>query len=210
VDQADETSRLRPAKRAAIIAGALEVFAREGFSRSSIDAIATASGVSTRTIYKHFTDKAALFAAVLADSAAQVAAEETALIEHHLGDVARPAQVEPALISFATAWLSGGAESRKHQALIQQAHTEAAHLGASTVAAWWQEGPGRVRAELAAHLARWSRDGLLRIPDAERAAAHFSQLVSATPGPPSIPPSPRERKVWIAAGVRAFVRGHHS
>lgn len=209
MDRADEGTRLRPAKRAAIIAGALEVFAREGFSRSSIDAIATASGVSTRTIYKHFTDKAALFAAVLADSAARVAAEETALIEHHLDDVTRPDQVEPALIAFATAWLASGAEPHGHQALLRQALTEAAHLGAPTVLAWWEAGPGRVRAALAAHLARWSRDDLLRIPDTDRAAVHFSQLVSASPGPPTAPLSQRERDVWVAAGVHAFVRGHH-
>ncbi len=205
----DEVSRLRPAKRAAIVAGALEVFAREGFPRSSIDAIATASGVSTRTIYKHFTDKAALFAAVVADSAARVADEETALIEHHLGAVTRSDQVEPALIAFATAWLSSGVAPQGHQALLRQALSDTAHLDAPTVTAWWEAGPGRVRTELAAHLAQWNRDELLRIPDPDRAAVHFAQLVAATPGPPTAPPSPREREVWVAAGVHAFVRGHH-
>jgi len=209
VERTDEGSRLRPAKRAAIVAGALEVFAREGFPRSSIDAIATASGVSTRTIYKHFTDKAALFAAVVADSATRVADEETALIEHHLGDVTRPDQVEPVLIAFATAWLSSGVAPQGPQALLRQALSDTAHLDAATVTAWWEAGPGRVRAELAAHLGRWSRDGLLRIPDPERAAVHFAQLVAATPGPPAAPPSPREREIWVAAGVHAFVRGHH-
>lgn len=202
------SGRLRPAKRAAIMAGGGEVFARDGYQRASIDAIAAASNVSTRTIYKHFADKAALFAAVIADAASQVAEEEIDLIERRLSPVTRADEVEPALVAFATDWLTGLPQSATRRALIGQVHAEAAHLGPELVTAWWQSGPGRVFAELAAVQARWSEAGLLRIPDTERATIHFSQLVSATPGPPTASVTPEERVSWIADGVSAFVRAY--
>lgn len=59
---------LRPSskrKYLAIVAAAREQFLEHGFSESSVDAIADSAGVSKRTVYKHFEDKQALFAAVV-------------------------------------------------------------------------------------------------------------------------------------------------
>ncbi|ARF77320.1 hypothetical protein B7C62_22225 [Kitasatospora albolonga] len=195
--------------------GGREVFARDGYARASIDAIATASATSTRTIYKHFADKYALFATVIVDSATHVAEAEIALIERHLPAAANAEEAEAALLAFATDWLddtgdwlSGLAHSAAHRALIGQVRAEAAHLDAEVIARWWQAGPARVRAELAAVLRRWDGAGLLRVPDADRAAAQFARLVSATPGPPASAVAPDERAAWIADGVTVFVRGH--
>lgn len=208
-------SRLRPAKHEAIMTGGREVFARDGFARASIDAIATASGVSTRTIYKHFADKSALFAAVIVDSAGRVAEAEITLIDRHLAPVREAGDVEPALRDFALDWLddtgdwlAGIPHSVAHRTLIGQVHAEAGHLGSEVIAEWWQAGAGRVRAELAATLARWAEAGLLRIADAERAAVHFSGLVSALPGPPASTLPAAKRTAWITDGVAVFVRGH--
>ena len=52
-------------KRAAILAGATEVFRLEGFDAASMDRIAEVSSVSKRTIYNHFGSKDALFEAVV-------------------------------------------------------------------------------------------------------------------------------------------------
>jgi len=52
-------------KRAAILAGAVEVFRLEGFESASMDRIAEVSRVSKRTIYNHFGSKDALFQAVI-------------------------------------------------------------------------------------------------------------------------------------------------
>lgn len=202
--------RLRGDKRAAILSGALQAFVRDGFSRASIDTIANEAGVSTRTIYKHFTDKATLFTTVITESAATVAAQHTVLVERHLDAVASRDQVEPALAAFAHAWLSDTRQPEAHRALIRQVDTEADHLSAEAVAAWWQAGPARVRAELAARLRRWAEADLLRIDDAERAAVHFARLISATPGPPGTPTNTRGGKDWITAGVRAFLHGYHA
>lgn len=209
--------RLRPAKHEAIMTGGCEVFAREGFARASIDAIATASGVSTRTIYKHFADKSALFAAVIIDSAGQIADAEVALIARHLLPVQSQEEVEPSLRAFALdwlddtgSWLAGIPHYAAHRALIGQVHAEAGHLGSEVIANWWDAGAGRVRAELAQTLACWSEAGLLDIPDPERAAVHFSRLVSALPGPPASTIPATERLSWITDGVAVFVRGHQA
>lgn len=53
------------AKRAAILAGATEVFRTEGFDNASMDRIAEVAKVSKRTVYNHFGSKDALFTAVV-------------------------------------------------------------------------------------------------------------------------------------------------
>ena len=208
VEAAGRKARLRPEKREAIMAGAREVFARDGYERASVDGIAAVAGVSNRTLYKHFADKAALFAAVIAESAARVAEEETGLIERLLSPVDTAEDVEPALVAFATEWLTGTTQSATHRALIGQVHAEAAHLGADIVAAWWQAGPGRVMAALTATMARWVDVGLLRSDDPERAAIQFSELISARPGPPGSAFTQRQRRAWAASGVAVFVRAY--
>lgn len=62
------------------MAGALTVFARDGYMRASVDAIAAEAGVSTRTIYNHFQDKAQLFQTVIQESATRVAEAQIAII----------------------------------------------------------------------------------------------------------------------------------
>ncbi len=53
------------ATRRRIIDSAYELFYRDGFSRSGVDAIAKAAKVTKRTLYYHFNSKDALLAAVL-------------------------------------------------------------------------------------------------------------------------------------------------
>ena len=49
-----------PAKRAAILASAKQLFAEHGFDGVSMDQIAQAAGVSKLTVYSHFGDKETL------------------------------------------------------------------------------------------------------------------------------------------------------
>jgi AcrR family transcriptional regulator len=49
-----------------VLDAAVELFANRGIEKTSVDAIATASGVSKATIYKHWSDKDALCLEVLA------------------------------------------------------------------------------------------------------------------------------------------------
>jgi len=52
-------------KRAAILEAAKQLFAKEGFAGVSMDKIAAEAGVSKLTVYSHFGDKEALFAAAI-------------------------------------------------------------------------------------------------------------------------------------------------
>lgn len=54
-----------PAKRAAILDAAKRLFIRQGYGKSSMSAIAAEAGVSKLTLYSHFADKEALFAAAI-------------------------------------------------------------------------------------------------------------------------------------------------
>ena len=57
--------RLTDRKRAAIVNAAVEEFIASGYDATSMDRIAARAGVSKRTVYNHFENKEALFAAIL-------------------------------------------------------------------------------------------------------------------------------------------------
>ena len=63
-----------------VLAGAREVFLREGFEGASVDQIARDAGVSKATLYSYFPDKQALFMAVLT-SQCQMQSEQAMGIE---------------------------------------------------------------------------------------------------------------------------------
>lgn len=58
-------------KRAAILAGAIDVFISMGYELASMDKIAETAGVSKRTVYNHFGSKENLFQAIVDDFLAQ-------------------------------------------------------------------------------------------------------------------------------------------
>src|SRR6202048_3408817 len=58
-------ARESSAKPNAIVLAALELFARYGYRKTSIDDIAQAAQVAKRTVYLHFENKAAVFLAIL-------------------------------------------------------------------------------------------------------------------------------------------------
>jgi len=59
-------------KRQAILDAATQLFLRDGFDRSSVDEIAEAAGVSKRTLYDYFGDKAGLLQAVFDESSTRL------------------------------------------------------------------------------------------------------------------------------------------
>src|SRR5277367_5459605 len=52
-------------RTAALMSAATRVFLREGYGQASIDKVATEAGVSTRTIYERYKNKADLFGGVI-------------------------------------------------------------------------------------------------------------------------------------------------
>jgi AcrR family transcriptional regulator len=62
-------------RRQAILDAAKQVFFEEGYATASMDRIAARAGVTKRTVYAHFENKQALFAAVVTGACANVVAQ---------------------------------------------------------------------------------------------------------------------------------------
>lgn len=62
------------ATRAALLAAAREAFATQGYAGTGTEAVVRAAAVTRGALYHHFTDKAALFAAVFEAVAAEILA----------------------------------------------------------------------------------------------------------------------------------------
>ncbi|WP_052423141.1 TetR/AcrR family transcriptional regulator [Nonomuraea candida] len=196
----------RADKRQAILAGALTVFARDGYSRASIDAISASAGVSTRTIYNHFEDKAQLFEAVIQDSAARAAEAQIALIERHLNKII---DLETDLIEFGRDWTAPMPAYADHFALVRQINAELGHIPRAAIDAWQATGPLRVRHELALRIAKFADRGLLRVADPERAALHLLLLISSdVPAYEGDVLTEEQADEMVTSGVRAFLHGY--
>jgi AcrR family transcriptional regulator len=207
-----DTDRRRSDKRRDLLDGALEVFAADGYARASIDAIARAAGVSSRTIYNQFGDKAGLFEAVIVDSARRVADSQVALADRLLGGVpARTRDVEAALVAFGRVWATADPEFATHFALVRQVRAEIGHVPPDALRAWQEEGPRRVRRSVAEHLRRMAEAGLLDLDDADLAANHLILLVANEAidraQDRAAPPGRAEIHRLADAGVRTFLHG---
>ncbi|GAB3883577.1 TetR/AcrR family transcriptional regulator [Kibdelosporangium lantanae] len=189
-------------KQRALLDGALRVFARDGYSRASIDALAAEAGVSTRTIYNHYGDKAALFRAVILDSSDRVAAREIEIATALLG---RVVDLEADLVEFGIRWATPDPDFAPHFALVRQIRADLDHIDPATVAAWQERGPLRVRAALADHIRRLSDEGLLSVSDASLAALHLVQLTAGSVA--AVPPD-ADREEVVRAGVSVFLRAY--
>ncbi|TDD41865.1 TetR/AcrR family transcriptional regulator [Nonomuraea terrae] len=192
-------------KRQAILNGALTVFARDGYTRASIDAISAEAGVSTRTIYNHFADKTELFLTVIQESATRAADVQIAIIDRHLRKVT---DLEADLIEFGRDWVTPRPDSAAHFSLVEQIKAEAGHIPQEAIDAWQETGPRRVRRELAGHLRRLADRGLLRIDDPDRAALHLLLLIAAELPAHQASLSPEELTETVPAGIHTFLYGH--
>ena len=193
-------------KRRALLDGALAVFSADGYSRASVDNIARAAGVSTRTLYNHFGDKAGLFEAVIVDSAQRVADAQIITVQRYLG---RIADIEADLIEFGRVWATSSPQYAPHFALVRQITADADHIPQHALDAWQQAGPLRVRAEIAEHLRRIADAGHLTIEDPEIAATHLIALVTAGRAfHAPVPASESEIHRLADAGIRTFLHGY--
>ncbi|MCA1217084.1 TetR/AcrR family transcriptional regulator [Streptomyces sp. 8L] len=197
----------RAGKRRAITRGARTVFGREGYARTSIEAIAAEAGVSTRTIYNHFEGKEALFSDVVHESAGQVA---DAFAER-AREAVKGADPRGDLIALGLAHVGQRTHFPEHFAMVRQIKAEAGHFPPAVIDTWQQAGPRRVQREVADRLAAMAAAGHLRIGDPSTAALHFVALVSSeiTLRPyGSASPAPKEVAASVARGVDAFLHGY--
>lgn len=161
-------------KRRAILDTAAEVFGELGYERASIDAIATASGVSKPTIYSHFGTKEQLFRESIAEAAAQVNSQSMAAIN--------------ALDVSTDGWRDGlgalGAalvecqRSACAQSLQRQIHSEITR-DPDVFDAVEARATRPILDALAGRLAMLGNAGHLRVPDPQLAARQFLALIGA-------------------------------
>jgi len=159
------------ARTEALINAATRVFLREGYGLASIDKVASEAGVSTRTIYERYKNKADLLGAVI-----------TRLVNRDMTTVLAPAELDrldprDALTAIAHTMMRR-ARDPESAALFRIVATEAFRF--PELAAKMRES-GKVRWECA--VADYFRGqverGTLNLASPERAAALFLQMICA-------------------------------
>lgn len=161
-----------PAKRAAILSAAKQLFAEHGMDGVSMDQIAQAAGVSKLTVYSHFGDKDGLLAAAVQAHCEQ---EMPMKLFEPLPDV----PLRERLLDIARAFY----------AMVSCPQAVAGHrmlcapngLSPNMARLFWEAGPARVQAGLSELLGRRVEAGELAIDDCHLAAAHFFVLLKGEP-----------------------------
>jgi TetR/AcrR family transcriptional regulator, mexJK operon transcriptional repressor len=195
-------------KREAILEAAAAAFLADGYRGTSVDAIAAAAGVSKQTVYKHFADKERLFSEIVIETVngaaepvheAVLGLEESEDVAKDLRALARrqlKMVMEPELL-------------RLRRLVIAEA-ARFPELGR----AFYERGPARTIAALAAAFERLAERGALQIEDPKLAAAHFNWLVMSIPLNQAMllgedePASAVTLNRYADAGTRAFLAAY--
>jgi TetR/AcrR family transcriptional regulator, mexJK operon transcriptional repressor len=196
-------------KRAAITAAALRLFERDGFARTSVDAIAEEAGVSKRTIYNHYGDKKTLFLSLVRETYRALIEAVTAMMDACLSDLTDEADVAHGILAFSRELVLLASMSPERQSLIRLMMTEAPHFPELRAE---QLRPRGITSALAERLARLNAKGLLDVPDAEDAANHLFALTLGRVNNRSLYGAfmpPEDEVVRMAtSGARAFLRAY--
>jgi TetR/AcrR family transcriptional regulator, mexJK operon transcriptional repressor len=195
-------------KREAIVTAAVRLFLRDGFERTSVDAIAEEARVSKRTIYNHYGDKENLFLSVIGDAYDTLIVAFGQLIDQHLTDVPDDA-VEENIIAFACDAALTAARSSDRAAVLRLMMSEAPHFPELRVL---QVRPRGIRWAIAERLTGLAARGLLEMPEPEEAADHLFSLTMGSVNNRSLfgawPLSDDEIKRMATSGARAFLRAY--
>lgn len=188
--------------RARLIAAATEEFLDHGFAEANVGRIATAAGISKKTIYKHIVSKEALFRAVL-ESRLRLPA--LAIEMGRETPAPRPA-LSAYLRAFADlAFSREGVQSYRLMLSEGVRFPETARLYMNAVHSL---GVGRLAEELSSQ----ANAGRLRIVDAHKAASMLMAMVFADPmrnaaiGIAS-PPAKAEIDALIDMAIDIFLKG---
>ncbi|MET9853291.1 TetR/AcrR family transcriptional regulator [Streptomyces sp. NPDC006450] len=205
-------------KQLAIAGASCGVFGREGYARATVDELAAAAGISTRTLYNHFPGgKAMLFAAVVDWTSGQVRDAQIAQIQAVLNPERppRPEDLERDLVVFAHRVIGLMNDYADHFALVRHIRAEADHVPPEVLEAWVNAGPGPVSRALADAMAGLDAAGLIDVRgDAMLTGAHFMALTSHTISQLShhgaVPLAKEQTDQVIEGGVGAFLRAYRA
>ena len=166
--------RRSPAKHAAILEAASEIFLAEGYTRASVDAIAEAAGVGKQTVYGHFGDKERLFLAAVEHTKAAhgLSPDDLAAVITDTGD-------PRADLTAAAERLARAVTTPEVAALNRVTIAELTHH--PELRRSWRDGAGSqiVIDAVAAYLVACDDRGTLAVPDPATAARQFVLLTSA-------------------------------
>ncbi|MFZ9396861.1 MAG: TetR/AcrR family transcriptional regulator [Erythrobacter sp.] len=155
-------------KREAIVAAAAESFFANGFAATSIEQIAAEAGVSKVTVYNHFGDKGALFAAAVECECEKMRGHFSIDAElAELGIRDRLTAIGEAIVAF----LSRPEMVQFERRIAAETEREP-HIGA----AFLKAGPWRMKMAFSAFLAFADERGELAIPDPMLAAEQFVSM----------------------------------
>jgi TetR/AcrR family transcriptional regulator, mexJK operon transcriptional repressor len=154
-----------------LIGAATRVFLRDGYGAASIDKVAHEAGVSTRTIYERFKNKADLLAAVI-----------TRLVERDMATVFATAELDRMELKAALMTIgetvTGRARDPDAAALFRIVATEARRFPA-LAAKMRDSTKARIDNAIANYFRGQIRRGQLALSDPDRAAVLFMQMVCA-------------------------------
>jgi AcrR family transcriptional regulator len=159
------------ARTATLMSAATRVFLREGYGYASIDKVASEAGVSTRTIYERFKNKADLLAAVI-----------TALVDRDVAtafatpdlDLLEPKEA----LTMIARTITGRARDPDSVALFRIVATEAQRF--PDLAAKMRDGTkGRMENAIANYFRGQVKRGTLVLAEPDRAAALFLHMIVA-------------------------------
>lgn len=179
-----------------MLLAARQLFLRDGYERTSVDAITTAAGVSKPTLYDHFGDKEQLFSAVVRLSVDALLATI---------DTAAAAELEPdrpltvGLLGFARR-IAGEAISSSDYAVVRS--LLASEHPVQTLEAEAEDASTRTFARYFANLAETGR---IVTDNPTRAAQHFLALTLLLAESQTLSTDSDE---ILVDGVHAFVRAY--
>jgi AcrR family transcriptional regulator len=195
-------------KHAAILEAATTVFLRDGYLGAGMNEIASLANVSKQTVYTQFTSKEALFIEIV--SGLTNAGSDA--VHNLLPDFAPDGDLQAYLEAYANRQLTIVLTPKLMQ--LRRVVIGEAGRFPELGKALYEAGPKRAMAAMAAMFQNLADRGLLRIEDAEAAAAHFNWLVMSQPlnqamllGDAGIP-KPAALRRFAAAGVRVFLAAY--
>jgi AcrR family transcriptional regulator len=193
------------AKQRQIVEGARAVFLAQGFDAASMNDIARAAGVSKGTLYVYFDSKEDLFEAIVEQ---ECKAQASGIFDLDANDH----DVEAVLKRLGVAYVKFLCEPNKTSAF--RTVMAIAERMPSFGRRFYERGPARGIARLAAYLTAQVEAGVLAIEDCEVTAAQFMEschaalfrpvLFNAGPGP-----SQEQVEHGVRIAVKAFLAAYH-
>jgi len=164
--------------RAAVVDAARTLFLRQGYSGTTMEEIAALAGITKRTMYNNYADKAALFTQIVGDFMAFAEAFAQGLPQEFADDVTAATlavTLDDLARRMAIAILRPEVIALRR--LLIRESGAFPNLGAE----YFERAPRQVIEALAKEFASLDKAGVLHLSDARRAAAQFAYLVVGEP-----------------------------